>query len=69
MPPDTCEAVGLQFEFDRKGVGLRLTCVLADFIDFGQDAEQVLDMVADFVRNYIGKSRFARCSQFLRISS
>ena len=41
VSPNTGEAVGLQFEFDREGIGLFLADLLLHFVDFRQNAEQV----------------------------
>src|SRR5436190_1270856 len=54
MRPHAGEAVGLQFDAHRHLVGFRLAHGLPHLIELGQDAGEVLDMVADLVRDHIG---------------
>ena len=59
VSPNTGETVGLQFEFDGKGIGLFLADLLLHFVDFRQNAEQVLNVMADFMGNNVGKRSIA----------
>ena len=49
VSPNAGETVGLQFEFDGKGIGLFFADLLLHFVDFRQNAEQVLNVMADFM--------------------
>ena len=59
VSPNTGETVGLQFEFDGKGIGLFFADLLLHFVDFRQNAEQVLNVMADFMGNNVGKRGIA----------
>lgn len=59
VSPNTGETVGLQFEFNRKGIGLFFADLLLHFVDFRQNAEQVLNVMADFMGNNVGKRGIA----------
>ena len=54
MRPHAGEAVGLQFDPHRHLVGLGLAHALPHLIELRQDADQVLDMMADLVGDHIG---------------
>ena len=58
-------AVGLQFEPHGKLVGLLLIHVLLGVVNLLDGAEQGLHVVADFMRQHIGKSRIAAGAQLV----
>ena len=51
--PDAGEAVGLQLELHRKSAAARSVPLLR-FLHLRQDAEQVLHVMADLVRDHVG---------------
>ena len=59
MTPDARKAVGLQFEAHRQGVGLRPAAARCARRTCCVDAEQVLDVVADLVRDDVGLREIA----------
>ena len=52
--PDAGEAIGHQFDADGELVALDLADLLLALLHLRQDAEQVLDVVPDLVRDHIG---------------
>src|SRR5690606_20185862 len=66
MCPDASKAVGLQFNAGRHLVGFSLAHPLTLAVELRQDADQVLDMMAHLVRDYIGLREIAGCPEFLR---
>ena len=59
--PDAGEAVGLQFDADLNGVSLPLAHPLPHRVDLIHDAEQVLHVMADLMRNHVGLGGVAWC--------
>ena len=60
MRPDAGEAVGLQLDAHLHAVGLDLRAGRAlRLLHLGQDAEQVLHVMADLVRDHIGLRELA----------
>ena len=57
--PDAGEAVGLQLGADRQRIRLSLAELLLALMHVGEDAEHVLHMVADLVRQHIGLREIA----------
>src|SRR5439155_317151 len=57
--PDAGEAVGLQFQSYRQRIALYLRGVLASLVNLVHDAEQVLHVMADFVRDHISLGEVA----------
>lgn len=53
MSPDTREAVGLKFKTDRELIGFLGAHLRLQFLNLRRDAEQILDMVSDFVRQHV----------------
>ncbi len=58
--PHAGQAVGLQFEPHRQLVALALRQALAGLLHLARDAQQVLHMMADFVRDHVGLGEIAR---------
>ena len=63
MAPDPGETIGLELEPHRDGVGLGGTSPAARLFDAVGDAEQVLDVMAHFVRDHIGLGEVAGCAE------
>ena len=61
--PDAREAIGLQFGPDAERVRSRIAAALALRIHFRENAQQILHVVADFVRDHIGVRELAGCAQ------
>ena len=59
VAPDAGEAIGLKLEAHGERVRLRLARVPPGQVDFGQDAEEVLHVVADLVRDHVGLGEVA----------
>ena len=57
MPPDACEAVRLQFHFDGKSVHFGLRRVLLQLAHFGLNPQQLLHVMADFMRDNVALSK------------
>src|SRR5215472_11737516 len=64
MRPDTSEAIGLEFHGHGKWVGLGRIAVLK-LPDLVFDANDLLDMVPDFVRQHVGLRKLARSAEAL----
>ena len=58
--PDTGEAVGLQLDAHRKLVGIGLPHRPAHLVELGQDADEVLHVMPDLVRDHIGLGEITR---------
>src|SRR5690606_12266988 len=58
--PDASIAIGLQFDANGIGLGLFLTHGLATAVEFGENACQVLNVMAHFVRQHISLCKIAR---------
>jgi hypothetical protein len=52
--PYSGRAIGLQFDPHLDSVRIRFVHTLVRFLGFGQDSEQILHVVTDFVRDHIG---------------
>ena len=59
MGPHARQAIGLQLDPDLELIGLGLIHAALDLLHTGQDAEQVLHVVADLVGDYIGLGELA----------
>ena len=57
--PDAGEAIGLQFNLDLQAIGPDLVHALLLLLDFRHHAEQVLDVMADFMGDHIGLRELA----------
>ena len=62
--PDAGQAIGHQFDPDRDRVGLGAARVLLRRVGLGENAEQVLDMVADLVGDHVGVGEIAAAAVF-----
>src|SRR4029079_5264330 len=58
--PHAGEAVGLQFDADLERIGLALVHALPDRLNLIHDAEKLLHVMADLVRDHIGLGEIAR---------
>ena len=65
LRPDAGEAVGLEFHAHRQRVGIGLGGAHAGLGDLVGDAEQVLHMVANLMRDHIGLGEIARCAELV----
>ena len=52
--PNACQAIGLQLDANLELIAASLIDTALNFLHSGQDAEQVLHMVAYFMRDHIG---------------
>src|SRR5690606_19799294 len=66
MRPDAGEAVGLQLDTGRQAIGFHLAHALPLAVEFRQHADQVLDVVADLMRDRISLREVARRLELLR---
>ena len=64
--PDSGVAICLQLHCDLKAVALYATSGLLRCLHFFRNARQLLDMMANFVRDHIGLGKIARCPEALR---
>ncbi len=58
--PHAGQAIGLQFDPHRHGIGVALAHVLAQLRDLARDTEQVLHVMADLVGDHVGLRELAR---------
>ena len=63
ISPDAGQAVGLQFEQDRKTVSLVLSDPAPQGVDLVRNPQKILDVVSDLVGNHIGLGKVARCTK------
>src|SRR6187399_2027392 len=64
VDPDARKAIRLQLDLDLQRIGFRLAAgLLLQPLHARQDAEQVLDMMAGFMRDDIGRREFARAAR------
>ncbi len=63
VAPYARKAIGLKLDAHRRLVGLRLAHLLAHLVEFRQDAQKILDMVAHFMRQNIGLREIARSAK------
>jgi hypothetical protein len=66
MAPDTGVTIGLEFHPNRQGISFDLRRLSLEAVDFFRGAEQILDMVADFMGDHIGLGEVTGCSESMR---
>ena len=60
LAPDAGQAIGLQFELHRQRIGLAWAGAAAGFFDLRGNAELLLNVVTDFMRDDVGLGELAR---------
>src|SRR3546814_7334116 len=67
--PDAGIAIGLEFEPDREGVALRAARSGHLLLDLARRAEQILDVMAEFVRDHVrSEEHTSELQSLMRIS-
>lgn len=69
MSPDASEAVGLKLHAYGKTIHLRLRRILLHLTHFRLNAEELLHMVADFMRDHVALGKIAVGAQLAFMSS
>ena len=69
LGPHAGKAVGLQLNLHRIGIRLILAHRLPTLVELGQDADNILHVVADFVRDDIGLREIARRTELVAQSA
>ena len=63
--PYACETIGHQFHTHREAVSFRLAaCALLRLLYARQNAHQVFDVVANFMRDHVGVGEIATAAEF-----
>src|SRR5215470_7890583 len=65
MRPYSCKAIGLQLDSDLKLIGSYLICATLQLLHARQDAEQILHVVANFMRDHIGLRKLAALGSYI----
>ena len=63
VPPDASEAVGLKLHAYGQTIHLRLRSILLHLAHFWLNAEQLLHVVADFMRDHVALGKIAVSAQ------